>query len=42
MSKTIIVAAAEAIGCPKCGHGFPLFEGISRQTIERHAQESAC
>ena len=39
MSKTIIVAADEAIGCPKCGHGFPLSEGISRQAIERHAEE---
>jgi hypothetical protein len=37
MNKTIIVAAEEAIGCPKCGHGLPLTEGISRQTIERHA-----
>lgn len=39
MSKTIIVAAAEAIACPKCGHGFPPSEGISRQAIERHAEE---
>lgn len=39
LGRTIILAADEAIGCPKCGHGFPLSEGISRQTIERHAEE---
>jgi hypothetical protein len=37
--KSIIVAADEPIGCPNCGHGFPLSEGISRQAIERHAEE---
>jgi hypothetical protein len=39
MSRTIIVAADTGIGCPKCGHGFPLSEGVSRPTIERHAEE---
>lgn len=39
VGRTIILAADEAIGCPKCGHGFPLSEGISRQTIERHAED---
>ncbi len=39
MGRTIIVAADEAIGCPKCAHGFPLTEGISRQTIERYAED---
>ena len=38
-AKTIIVAAEEPIGCPKCNHGFPLSEGISRQAIERHAED---
>jgi hypothetical protein len=37
--RRIIIAAEEPIGCPKCGHGFPLSEGISRQAIERHAEE---
>lgn len=40
-TRTIIIAAEEPIGCPKCGHGFPLSEGISRQAIERHAEEHA-
>jgi hypothetical protein len=31
MSKTIIVGSDEPIGCPKCGDGFPLSDGISRQ-----------
>src|SRR2546422_7941791 len=29
----------EKIACPKCNHGFPLSEGISRQTIERYAED---
>lgn len=37
--KSIVVAAEEPIGCPKCGHGFPLSEGISRQAVERHAED---
>ena len=37
--RTIIVSAEEPIGCPKCGHGFALTEGISRQAIERHAED---
>jgi hypothetical protein len=28
--RTIMVGAEEPIGCPKCGHGFALTEGISR------------
>ena len=39
MTKTIMVAAGEGVGCPKCNHVFPLSEGISRQTIERYAEE---
>jgi len=39
MARTIIVDAAEQVACPKCGHAFPLSEGISRQTIERHAED---
>src|SRR5438445_722938 len=34
MARTIIVDGGEKIACPKCNHGFPLSEGISRQTIE--------
>src|SRR3989449_10965689 len=39
MARTIIVDGGEKIACPKCNHGFPLSEGISRQTIERYAEE---
>src|SRR4051812_7383920 len=39
MSKTIIVDAAEEVACPKCSHTFALTEGISRQSIERHAED---
>ena len=38
MTRTIILAAAEPIACPKCAHAFPLSEGISAQTIERYAE----
>src|ERR687895_197083 len=39
MARTIIVDAAQAVACPKCNHPFPLTEGISRQTIERYAED---
>ena len=39
MARTIIVDGAEKIACPKCNHGFPLSEGISRRTIERYADD---
>src|SRR4051812_2178347 len=39
MSRMIIVDAAEAVACPKCAHAFALSEGISRQAIERHAED---
>ena len=39
MARTIIVDGGEKIACPKCNHGFPLSEGISRRTIERYADE---
>jgi hypothetical protein len=39
MTRPIILDAAEPIACPKCAHAFPLSEGISRQTIERYAEE---
>src|SRR5256712_10634902 len=39
MARTIIVDGGEKIACPKCNHGFPLSEGISRQTIERYAED---
>ena len=38
-TRTILVAAEEEIGCPKCTHAFPLSEGISRTTIERYAED---
>ena len=39
MARTIIVEAEEKVACPKCSHRFALSEGISRQAIERHAEE---
>jgi hypothetical protein len=39
MTKNIIVDAAEEVACPKCSHTFALSEGISRQSIERHAED---
>jgi hypothetical protein len=39
MSRTILLAAAEEVACPKCSHRFPLAEGLSRHAIERHAGE---
>ncbi|TAK52524.1 MAG: DUF2130 domain-containing protein [Betaproteobacteria bacterium] len=39
MTRPIILDAAEPIACPKCAHTFPLTEGISRQTIERYAED---
>src|SRR5204863_6329981 len=39
MARTIIVDGGEKIACPKGNHGFPLSEGISRQTIERYAED---
>src|SRR4051812_8521406 len=39
MQRMIIVDAAEEVACPKCAHAFALSEGISRQAIERHAED---
>lgn len=39
MDSKIIVLADEPIVCPKCSHEFPLQEGITRQAIDRHADE---
>ena len=39
MARPIIIQAEEQVACPKCTHRFPLFDGISRQAIERHAGE---
>jgi len=38
MARSIIVDGGRD-RCPKCNHGFPLSEGISRQTIERYAED---
>lgn len=35
----IILNADEQIVCPKCSHDFILGDGITRQTIDRHAEE---
>jgi hypothetical protein len=37
--RTIMIDGAAKVACPKCSHHFPLSDGISRQTIERHAEE---
>src|SRR2546428_2303301 len=37
MARTIIVDGGEKIACPKCNHGFPLSEGVSRQASEGYA-----
>lgn len=39
MHEKIILDAGEHIVCPKCAHEFSLGEGITRQTIDRHADE---
>jgi|CXWK01.1.fsa_nt_gi hypothetical protein len=39
MDNKIIVLADEPIVCPKCSHEFPLQEGITRQAIDRHADD---
>src|SRR3954467_7648474 len=39
MSRMIIVDAAGGVACPKAAHAFALSEGISRQAIERHAED---
>src|SRR3954468_17060498 len=39
MQRMIIVDAAEELACPKCAHAFALSEGISRQAIDRHAED---
>lgn len=39
MDNKIIVLADEPIVCSKCSHEFPLQEGITRQAIDRHADE---
>jgi hypothetical protein len=37
--RTIMIDGAAKVACPKCSHHFPLSDGISRQAIERHAEE---
>ncbi|QDL35947.1 DUF2130 domain-containing protein [Rhodoferax sediminis] len=39
MQDKIILDANESIICPKCAHEFTLGDGITRQTIDRHAEE---
>jgi hypothetical protein len=35
----IILSAREPAACPKCSHSFPIAEGLSRQAIERYAED---
>src|SRR5262245_11628438 len=37
--RTIMIDGAAKVACPKCSHHFPLSDGLSRQTIERHEEE---
>ena len=37
MSNQIILDADEKVLCPKCSHEFTLQDGITRQTMDRHA-----
>jgi hypothetical protein len=37
--RTIMIDGAAKVACPKCSHHFPLSDGLSRQAIERHAEE---
>jgi hypothetical protein len=37
--RTIMIDGDEKVACPRCNHGFPLSEGLSRQSIERHAED---
>ena len=39
MNEKIILDADETIVCPKCAHEFTLGDGMTRQTIDRHAEE---
>lgn len=39
MNRKVILGADEEVACPKCQHRFSLEEGISRQTIDRYAEE---
>ncbi|MGQ0655015.1 MAG: DUF2130 domain-containing protein, partial [Betaproteobacteria bacterium] len=39
MNRMIILDAAEQVACPRCSNAFALSDGISRQTIERYADE---
>jgi hypothetical protein len=39
MTDKIILDPNETIVCPKCAHEFTLGDGITRQTIDRHAEE---
>lgn len=39
MARSIIIDGAERLACPKCNQGFPLAEGVSRQTLARCAEE---
>ena len=41
MVETILLAANENVSCPSCGHGFPISQGITRQTIEHYQKAFA-
>jgi hypothetical protein len=39
MPQKIILSSDELIACPQCQHRFEIGQGITRQTIERYAQD---
>jgi len=39
IGRNVIVGAEEPVSCPNCRHSFALEEGISRQTIDRYAED---
>lgn len=41
LEHKIIISGAETVLCPHCQQKFPLADGISRQTIDRHARSSS-
>ena len=39
MASKMILNSDEIVVCPKCSHGFPIEQGITRQTIDERERE---
>lgn len=39
LTNPIIISPEEQTACPRCAHSFAISEGLSRQTIERYAED---